>query len=242
MSATRRHHRRLGLIRAAALSVPLLALAVPVHADWLGLAGVEGLFDGGYAYTTAIIPNDGELGHGWAQRYRVDYSQYEYPDNDTTVKGRATGASAALGYQFPVQDGWLSTYVGAAWYHTRLDPEPDDSDVVGGRLRAVLDMDAGRIIDERWILTGGVSVTPADRAYWSRGRAMRRLGDSRYYLGPEVLFHGDRDYDAVHRGLALQMREVRPGLDMVVKTGHKQIRDGGDSGGYLGLELVRHFR
>jgi len=223
-------------------TVTLAALLAPHagQADWMWLGGGEAVFDGRYAQMTALFPFSGSLGSGFVHRYSVSYIEYEYPVEEDTVEAESWSAAAALGYQIPVTDGWLGFAVGAAYRDTEYTPAQPDNPQEGSQVVAQLDVDAGRIQDNRWLYATSISYTPRFRAYWGRARVLRRTGE-RSFMGPEFVAHGDRDYDAQQLGLALQLNQVIGPLDLVLKAGGKRIRDG-DSGAYAGIELLRHFQ
>jgi hypothetical protein len=225
------------------LCAPVLVAAVavnPARADWMWLGGAEAVFDGRFAQMTALFPFSGQLGSGFVHRYSVSYIEYEYPVEDTTVEAESWSASVALGYQIPVTDGWLGFAAGPAYRRTTYQPPQPDNPQQGSNVVAQVDLDAGRMQSNRWLYATSISYTPRYRAYWGRGRVLRRIGE-RSFLGPEFVAHGDRDYDAQQLGIALYLSRVAGPLDLVLKAGGKQIRDG-DSGAYAGIEFLHHFQ
>ena len=213
--------------------------ASPAKADWMLLGGVEEVFDGRFAQVTALFPFSGTLGSGFVHRYSVNYIEYEYPVDDDTVNADSWGASAAIGYQIPVTNGWLGVAAGPAYRNTNYSPSQPDNDQEGSRIVAQMDVDAGLIYADRLLFATSISYTPRYRSYWGRGRVMARTS-ARTFVGPEFVAHGDPDYDAQQFGLALQISQVLGSLDVVFKAGGKRIRNG-DSGAYGGIEFLRHF-
>lgn len=227
-------------IIGATVALAALLAPHPGHADWMWLGGGETVFDGEYAQMTALFPFSGSLGSGFVHRYSVSYIGYTYPVGEDTVEAEGWSATAALGYQIPVTNGWLGFAAGAAYRNTEFTPPQPDNPQDGSQVVAQLDVDAGRIQDNRWLYATSISYTPRFRAYWGRARVLHRTGDGSF-LGPEFVAHGDRDYDAQQLGLALQLNRVMGPLDLVLKAGAKRIRDG-DSGAYAGIEFLRHFQ
>ncbi len=224
-----------GLVGAVAL-----ALAPIARADWMLFGGAEKVFDGEYAAMTALLPFSEQLGRGFVHRYGASYIRYEYPEGDDTVQGETRAIAASLGYQVPVTDGWFGIYTGAAYRDTTFDPRQPDNRQEGRRVVPTVDIDGGLLAANRWLFAGVASYTPGDRAYWTRARALRRVS-ARIFVGPEIVAHGDRDYDARQTGLAAQFNRVIGPFDIVLKAGGKRIRNG-DSGAYGGIEVLRHFQ
>lgn len=235
-----RNRQRVRRVLASVCAALALWGASPAAADWMWLGGGEGVFDGAYAYTVGIFPFDGELGSGFVHRYRADYIRYEYPVNDHEVEAEGWSVGVALGYQVPITNGWLSMYVSGNYRDTRFSPRQPDSPLAGRRFVPGLEADGGRLFGDRWLTALTVSYLPEDEAYWTRARVLRRT-TAQTFLGPEVVAHGDQEYDARQIGLALQLNQVFGRFDVVIKGGGKEIRDG-DSGGYGGIELLRHFQ
>ncbi|MCH8503368.1 MAG: cellulose biosynthesis protein BcsS [Ectothiorhodospiraceae bacterium] len=223
-----------------AIMVVVVLAVRPASADWMLLGGGETVFDGRFAQITALIPFSGQLGNGFVHRYSISYVAYEYPLDEGAVEATSWGGSIALGYQVPVNNGWFSLSAAAASRDTEHDPPQPDNPQAGARVVGQADIDAGYVHDNRWLLASSISYTPVDRAYWGRLRIMRRAG-TRSFLGPEVVAHGDREYDAQHLGMALQVSRVFGALDLVFKAGGKRIEDG-ESGAYGGIEFLRHFQ
>ncbi len=226
------------LVQGAACLAAVM-VAHPAKADWMLLGGGEAVFDGRFAQLTALIPFSGQLGSGFVHRYSVSYIEYEYPLDEETVEATSWAGSVALGYQIPIPDGWLGLAVGAAYRDTDLEPKQPDNRQQGTHIIAQIDLDAGLIHANSWLYATSISYTPRYRAYWGRGRALRRTGP-RSFLGPEIVAHGDREYNAQQLGVALQLNKVAGPLDIVIKAGGKRIQDG-DSGAYGGIEFLRHF-
>lgn len=236
----RRGHFRLNRFSTIAVAALIASAHVPsAVAEWMWLGGGESLFDGEYASTAAILPLSEQLGDGFVYRYGVDYLRYEYPQDGTTVRGESQGIGAALGYQVPVTDGWFGLYAGMTYRNTSFSPPQPASRTEGTRLLPLIEIDGGRMVTNRWMAAATASYAPENRAYWMRGRLLRRA-TARTLIGPEFIAHGDREYDARQAGIALQLSGVIGEFDIAIKGGEKRIRDGA-RGGYGGIELLRHF-
>jgi Cellulose biosynthesis protein BcsS len=215
-----------------------LASTMASAAEKLFLTGAEVADRNSYVFLGAILPIGGStLGNGWVQRYWADHIRYEYDSGNRTIKARAYGLEAALGYQKSSGDGWAAAYAGARYLDTSLSPDDPDSEARGEHLRAKLQLEGEKATSPAWRLGGIVSYTFGADSYWVRVRAMH--GPARRAFGPEFIFHGDPDYSAQQVGLAYAGFEPVKDMVLGVKAGMRFSE--GDRSPYLGLELVYPF-
>jgi hypothetical protein len=211
-----------------------------VAADRLAMAGAEYGDENAYFYAGLLVPFKGsDLGNGFVQRYWLDWLQYEYDNGTRTIKARAPGASAALGYGRVVTTGSWSIYMGPVWRDTNLSPDDKGSDVRGSQWGANISLQGEHRLGEDWLANGIASFTTGTDSYWTRGRLTRKINAGRS-IGVETVFHGNDDYAAWQAGLMMLDIRLAPGTSLGLKGGARKI-DGEDIGAYLGLEFARSF-
>lgn len=205
------------------------------------LTGMEASRDNQYAYLGTVLPLSGQhLGHGFVQRYWLDYVAYRYEKTpveeiDTTV----SSVEAALGYQQSNAVGWWGAYLGARYANTRLSPSDPDNDDRGGRLRAKLQVEGEREVGAGWRVSGIASHLLGDATYWTRLRLQTTLRNQ-WHIGPEVIAQGDSNYSAYKVGVFLGNIKLGASSALTLKAGVSKPEDDSTSL-YVGAEFYIPF-
>ena len=223
--------------------VVFLGFMLPIQDAWPGqrqqwLAGAEGSADVRYAYIALVMPvGESQLGRGLVQRYWLDRLQYRYRKGSIGFKATAPGFEGALGYQQSASQGWWGVYTGLLYRDTAISPDDPESRSNGGKLRLRLQLEGERLLTPAWRLNGNGSYVAGQHAYWIRTRL---LYGTRVRLGPELTFHGDRDYRVTQIGAVINGFSPQPNSDLGIKFGIRTLR-GESSKPYIGVEYSRVF-
>lgn len=205
------------------------------------LAGTEAGGGTTYAYLGVLLPagRDSRIGRGWLQRYWLDWLRYRYEDVDT-VRARAPGASAALGYHDASGTWRWALYGGLGYRNTDLDPDRPSADVRGSQTAPFVLGEIGRDLTPDWRFSGLAHVAFDPDSYWTRARIVK-LSDmpSIAGIGVETVVQGDPNYNAEKLGVVLEGAAADNGIQINIKFGFGRV-DRGDFDAYAGIELSRH--
>lgn len=211
--------------------------------EWLGLTGAEIAEQGStFAFAGAIVPfgSDAVLGHGWVQRYWLDWVEYRFESEGDQVRARAPGFSASLGYQNSDGTGSWAAYAGAAYRDTGLTPDRPDARVRDAQSALILLAETDRRFAGSWRIAGAVQYSAGPDSYWSRAKFLRKSSGSTFWHGVEIVFQGDPDYKAYKLGLVLDELPLGKRTSINFKLGAVKTR-GLETDAYAGVELLGVF-
>lgn len=235
--------------RVAGCLLCLAVLPQAYAAERLIFAGAEKRRHGEhYAYLGALLPLPGanRLGDGWVQRYWVDTYRYAYdvsnpalyPVDPQTIRARARGVEAAVGYQFERGRWQVAGYAGLRHTETRFAPDDPGSRVRGSRLWPKFQFEIGTDLASRWRTDNIVAYTAGLDGYWLRSRLTRATA-SGYEIGPELVILGDRDFKALKAGVVVGGLRPTPDSRLALRLGyHLQSTS---SSPYAGIDLSVAF-
>lgn len=177
-------------MKAAALSLALLLLALPARAEVA--AGFEGDDRRGYGYLSYLHPIPLQPGQDVLLWTTASYRYYDILDagGTTTVRGPGIGAGAT--WRWRVSDR-LSVAAGPGWEYRWIErelptgqtlDEPDSGVLLQGAL--------GYRIADRTFLDASAGYAGADDWTSSRAMLLQQIGDG-LRLGPEVGWQGNDD-------------------------------------------------
>lgn len=202
----------------------------------LMLAGAEISPDASYAYVGRLSPLPGSsFGHGLVNRLWLDWSSYRYKKNNITYEASVPGLEAALGYQHAESSYWWSAFGGLIYNSTSLSPHDPESSSEGSQVRAKVQLEAEKTIDQIWKLSGNGSYILGQEAYWTRARLARHIA-SNHYLGLEAICQGDPGYQLTQVGIFMYGIRLSDTVGAGLKIGARQVK-GLSSRPYLGVEF-----
>ncbi|HEX5515312.1 MAG TPA: cellulose biosynthesis protein BcsS, partial [Gammaproteobacteria bacterium] len=218
---------------------PSTLLAAPTAATWRARAGAEVGSQSQHGYLDLEMPLLGRFRKGLTQRLSLDWREYSYGADNSSVDMRALGAEYALGYQSGGGAGWWGGYIGLQ--HRQIERSPERPQDEGGDepWRLGFHFKGELQLDPLWRASGKLDTYPASKGYELRGRLLRDIGDG-LSVGPEVSYQADQDQDAKQLGIVISGFRPLPGLKTTARAGIEQNGEG-ERGWFIGLEFSRHF-
>lgn len=243
--------------RSAIIALALMVGAAGVHAEGrLLLAGAELRNQGAYyTYLGTILPLPGnnQLGNGWVQRYWLDLFGYNYLKDDVRIDAHARGLEAAIGYQRSPQWGSWGVYVGLRYQNTSLSPFDPDSKIRGNQLLPKIQGEITVPFASTWQFSGIASYIPTATdlrtnlnamdtrsidGYWLRARMLKTLANS-HFIGPELIFQGDPNYNATKLGVVYGNITLASKLSMNLRGGYHWQSN--HNSPYAGVEFIYEY-
>jgi len=142
-------------------------------------------------------------------RFQADINagEYEYPTetlnsaNTRLTTANFKGGSAAFGYEMFFKRSRLAAYVGVAARNTSLSPDTFFSDARGENTGVKLQLEGDYNLSERYVASTIATYTGISDNFWTRSRLGYKCDKTNIHFGPEVVVHGDNDYDYRAGGL-----------------------------------------
>jgi len=216
----------------------VIIFSSPLKADEsILLFGVEREKEAGYYYLGNISPLKGStLGNGYVQRLWLDYNNFNYNLNSTTIDAKAKGLSYAIGYQGSFDKSFsYAGFIGVGVRNTDLSPNDPGNQSEGTEVNPMLIVEAEKKFTDFYKLNFNASTEPSAESYWSRLRFS--FGDS-IKMGPELTMQGDPSYDT--KKIALFISDIEFGKDIKIgaKIGESKTNGSGNQA-FIGIEIIK---
>jgi hypothetical protein len=168
-------------------------------AQWLFFSGNEAWRNGAFSHGGFFYAHQGVNADGPVFKLLLNGGLYRYRSNGATFVGRHAMVAALPGWRFKRARFELTLFAGPELQNYRFYPDDPGARFAGtrGGLRGGLDIwyepfDAA-------MLTGSMSLSTTDSAYWARAAAGWRFFEM-FWIGPEVHAMGDAQYRQLRAG------------------------------------------
>lgn len=234
-----RHRARgaLGVLAGLSLTAALLAPAA-ARAEWQAEGRAEFGGRAQQAHLGLQVPLGGPLRQGLVQRMWLDWESDSYGTGSASREVDSSAAGYALGYRSRGSAGWWGGYLGLQYRKPDRKPQREDEEK-DQPWSLGLHLEGELALGPDWLARGQLTTFPSNHGYEVRGSLLRDIGGG-FSLGPEIVLESDRDGSAQQLGMVLRGFRPMPDVEGAVKVG-VQRSEGGDTGGYVGLEFTRRF-
>lgn len=242
------------LIQRSALILTLLSMPMFAQADegvqaekvaarTLIFGGTQQSNQSNYTYLGAIRPIwGGELGQGWFQSLIASWLAYQYEvtfnNQPDTLKAKAPGIDAGLGYAWTGHDYTLNFSVAAGYRHYNLSPNVPGEKPEGSVFNLTPQIQAGYQLTKLIDIALLSNYSFGQQSNFNRVRLGAKYIDN-WHLGLEAMYQEGRNYRIQQHGL-FATHYFNNGVSLELSGGQLKSQDDKTTG-YFGVAFSKLF-
>ena len=190
-----------GVLGAALTCVVASSAMAQMVGMWAGSSHTD---DSSYQYIGASAAINGDnTTDGILVRSSFGYGKYEYSTEalDSNVVGHTKNFDLMGGYQYHIEGGRISAYLGGHRTNPSISPDDPNNNAKEAKYGVKAQLEAYYSIMEKVTLSSAVSFSTAYDSYWLRVAVPYDFGFMK--LGPEITALGSKSFDQARYGLSV---------------------------------------
>ncbi|MDA9221349.1 cellulose biosynthesis protein BcsS [Methylophilaceae bacterium] len=192
------------------------------------------------SYMGVILPFHGsQMGNGYVHRLFLDYQEYQYNKNTTTIQAKAPGLSYSIGYQGSMDAGHYGVFMGMNLKDTNLSPDDTDNKGSGFKTDPIVGVELDKNIMESFNAAMYANYTLGRRAYWSKFKL--KSNSIPLHPGVEFTIQGDATYTKRQAAISINDLDIVGGdYRFNISAGYSEVNS--TNGKFLfGIEMGTSF-